>query len=146
LEYVRTLSREDLSRMAGSDLDRDTLRSFRNADLVIEAMDGTDTKYVALEISFTADRRELDRAIRNAELITRSTGKMAQAAVASVRNDREAGEVLDPGLCTGTRLRIEHQGQSATSLVEAGPSLQETQDLVVASTSRPLSVYLRGQS
>ena len=98
LEYVRTLSREDLSRMAGSDLDRDTLRSFRNADLVIEAMDGTDTKYVALEISFTADRRELDRAIRNAELITRFTGKMAQAAVASVRNDREAGEVLESGI------------------------------------------------
>ena len=37
LEYVRTLSREDLSRMAGGSLDPDTGRSFRNADLVIEA-------------------------------------------------------------------------------------------------------------
>jgi hypothetical protein len=97
LEYVRTLSREDLSRMAGSDLDRATLRSFRNADLVIEASDGVESRYVALEISFTADKRELDRATRNAELIRRFTGKTAQAAIASVRNDRESVDAVESG-------------------------------------------------
>ena len=97
LDYVRTLSREDLSQMAGGDLDRDTLRSFRNADLVIEAQDGTDTKYIVMEISYTADRRELVRAIRNAGLITQFTGKTAQAAVASMRNDREAEEAVGSG-------------------------------------------------
>ena len=97
LEYVRTLSREDLSRMAGGSLDPDTGRSFRNADLVIEATDGGDTRYVAMEISFTGGRRELDRAVRNANLITRFTSKTAQVAIASVRNDREAEEAVESG-------------------------------------------------
>ena len=60
LEYVRTLTNEDLLRMAGNSLTKDTARSFRNADLVIEATDTHDTHYIAMEISFTADRREVD--------------------------------------------------------------------------------------
>ena len=98
LEFVRTLSATDLSEMAGNALSRDVGRSFRNADLVIEATDGADTRYIAMEISFTADRRDCDRAIRNAGLITRFTGKPAQAATASVRN---AGERWSPGRCAG---------------------------------------------
>ena len=97
LAFVRTLSAADLSEMAGNALPRDAGRSFRNADLVIEATDGTDARYIAMEISFTADRRDCDRAIRNAGLITRFTGKAAQAAVASVRNDRDATETVDSG-------------------------------------------------
>ena len=94
-EYVRTLSMDDLTQMARNDLDndslrerRDQLRSFRNADLVIETKDGAATKYVAIEISFTADHRETDRAERNAELLTEFTGAPAVPAVASVRNDK----------------------------------------------------------
>ena len=90
LEFVPTFSATDLREMAGNPLPRDAGRSFRNADLVMEATDGIDTRYIAMEISFTADLRDCDRAIRNAGLITRFTGKAAQAAVASVRNDREA--------------------------------------------------------
>ena len=97
LELVRTLSSDELRDMAGNTLPRDVGRSFRNADLVVEATDGTDTRYIAMEISFTADRRDCDRAIRNAGLITRFTGKAAQAAVASVRNDREAAEAVESG-------------------------------------------------
>ena len=97
LEFVRTLSAGDLSDMAGNTLPRDVGRSFRNADLVIEATDGTDTKYIAMEVSFTADRRDCNRAVRNAGLITRFTGKAAQAAVASVRNDRDATEAVESG-------------------------------------------------
>ena len=97
LELVRTLSSDELSDMAGNTLPRDVGRSFRNADLVIEATDRTDTRYIAMEVSFTADRRDCDRAIRNAGLITRFTGKAAQAAVASVRNDREAAEAVESG-------------------------------------------------
>ena len=94
LEFVRTLSARDLSDMAGNGLPRDIHRSFRNSDLnlVIEATDGTNTRYIAMEISFTAGRRDCDRAIRNAGLITRFTGKPAKAAVASVRNDRDAAD------------------------------------------------------
>ncbi len=94
LAFVRTLSATDLSDMSGNALPRDIGRSFRSADLVIEATDGTGTRYIAMEISFTADRRDCDRAIRNAGLITRFTGKPAQAAVASVRNDRDATEAV----------------------------------------------------
>ena len=97
LELVRTLSSDELRDMAGNTLPRDVGRSFRNADLVIEAADRTDTRYIAMEVSFTADRRDCDRAIRNAGLITRFTGKPAQAAVASVRNDREAAEAVESG-------------------------------------------------
>ena len=97
LEFVRTLSAADLSEMAGNALPRDVGRSFRNADLVIEATDGTDTRYIAMEISFTADQRDCDRATRNAGLITQFTGKPAQAAVASVRNDRDATETVESG-------------------------------------------------
>ena len=97
LEFVQTLSARDLSDMAGNALPRDIHRSFRNSDLVIEATDGADTHYIAMEISFTADRRDCDRAIRNAGLITRFTGKPAQAAVASVRNDRDAAEAVESG-------------------------------------------------
>ena len=97
LEFVRTLSAGDLSEMAGNTLPRDVGRSFRNADLVIEATDGTDTRYIAMEVSFTADLRDCNRAIRNARLIESFTGKPAQAAVASVRNDREATEAVESG-------------------------------------------------
>ena len=97
LEYLRTLTIDDLNRMAGNDLDRDVLRSFRNADLVIEAADGTDTRFIAMEISYTADQRDCSRAIRNAELITRFTGKPAWAAVASVRNNQAAAAAVEAG-------------------------------------------------
>ena len=92
-----TLSNDDLNRMAGSSLERDVLRSFRNADLVIEAADGTDTRFIAMEISFTADQRDCSRAIRNADLITRFTGKPARAAIASVRNHQAAATTVESG-------------------------------------------------
>ena len=97
LEFVRTLSSDELREMAGNTLPRDVGRSFRNADLVIEATDGTGTRYIAMEVSFTADLRDCDRAIRNARLIESFTGKAAQAAVASVRNDRDAAEAVESG-------------------------------------------------
>ena len=112
LEFVRTLSAADLSEMAGNVLPKDVGRSFRNEDLVIEATDGTDTRYIAMEVSFTADRRDCDRAIRNAALITRFTGKPAQAAVASVRNDREATEAVEAGAVCRPRWRTGRPTQS----------------------------------
>ena len=97
LEFVRTLSSDELREMAGNTLPRDVGRSFRNTDLVIKTTDGADARYIAMEVLFTADRRDCDRAIRNAGLITRFTGKPAQAAIASVRNDREAAEAVESG-------------------------------------------------
>ena len=97
LEFVRILSLEDLMRMAGNSLPRDVNRSFRNADLVIEATDGAETSYIVMEISFTADSRDTDRAIRNAELITRFTGNYALASIGSARNTNEVTELIESG-------------------------------------------------
>jgi len=97
LEHVRTLSLDDLGRMAARNLPLNVARSFRNADLVMEVTDGNGTSYVAMEISFTADKRDSDRAIRNAHLLTQLTGKPARAAIASVRNDYEVTELVESG-------------------------------------------------
>ena len=95
LEFVRTLTGNDLSRMAGNALPPNILRSFSYADLVIEATDGDGTRYIAVEISYTADSRDCERALRNAGLLTQFTGMPARAVVASVRNDREATELME---------------------------------------------------
>ena len=97
LEHIHTLSMDDLGRMAARNLPLNVARSFREADLVMEVTDGNETSYVAMEISFTADKRDSDRAIRNANLLTQLTGKPARAAIASVRNDYEVTELVESG-------------------------------------------------
>ncbi len=97
LEYVRTLSRDDLNRMVRGSLSRDVTRSFRNADVVMEVTDGQESSYIAMEISFTADSRESDRVMRNAGIITQFTGKPARPAIASVRNDHDVTALIDSG-------------------------------------------------
>ena len=101
LEYVRTLSRVELvtiSRaLTDSDITTGDQRSFRGADLIIEAADGATTVYVAVEISDTADRRDSDRAERNARYLAQHMNLPALAAVASVRNDRELQDLIDAG-------------------------------------------------
>ena len=101
LRYLRTLTREELAKMAQDaavgDIPTRELRSFRLADLVIEAKDGNDTCLIAVEASFTASQRDASRAQRNAVLLTRFTGKPAHAVIASVRNDHDAEAELAAG-------------------------------------------------
>ena len=58
LGYVRTVDKYELAVWAqkhpNSDLYRATLRSFREADLVVQATDGPDIVYIAVEVSFAA--------------------------------------------------------------------------------------------
>ena len=89
----RTLVRTDLRRLTEgqdlSDLSRGEVRSFHRADLVMEVADSEgNPHYIAVEASFTANGRDSRRALRNAELLTRLTGRSAVAAVAGVRYDR----------------------------------------------------------
>ena len=93
LEYVRTVTREELYRLAlnaakGEALSNE-LRSFRHADLVIEATDGVVNHYIAVEASFIGGAYDVARAIRNAAMLTEYTGLPAKAAIASVRNHHE---------------------------------------------------------
>ena len=97
LEFVRTLTASDLMEMSRNQLDRETGRSFRRADLVIEAIKDGAQEYVALEVSYTADQRDSGRALRNAGLLTRFTGRKATAGVASVRNTHEVEQLVESG-------------------------------------------------
>ena len=111
LTFVRILSDAEVRDLvAASDtagLSVPELRSFRRADLIVEARDEAGERcYLAAEISFTANGRDTTRAIRNAGLLERFTGVRAYAAIAGLRHDDRirdriaAGEVtwyqLDP--------------------------------------------------
>ena len=99
--YTRTLHKDDLLEMANRNADSamtvNERRSFREADLVIEAADDSGIIYIAMEISYTADLRDSDRAQRNAGILTDFTGRPSRAAIASVRNDRAVDELIDSG-------------------------------------------------
>ena len=96
MEFVRNLTRAELVQMAGqavrSGISRDSLRSFYNADVIIETTQADATTcYIAVEASYTADHRDADRALRNVEFLTQFTGLPAYPCIVSVRNDRELG-------------------------------------------------------
>ena len=100
LEYVRSVPPGELvqmSRMAAGDVPKGQLRRFRDADLVIEASDGSITHYIAVEASYTADQRDTDRAVRNAQFLEDFTGQTARAVIASVRNDRYVSSLVESG-------------------------------------------------
>ena len=100
MEFVRNLTRAELVQMAHDAVrdgtPRDSLRSFVNADVIIEATQAdAATCYIAVEASYTADHRDADRALRNADFLTWFTGIPARPCIVSVRNDRElAPDVL----------------------------------------------------
>ncbi len=101
-EYSRLLERVELIRMArGSDasgISRGELVSFMHADAVAEVTDEEGrARYIAVEFSFTAHKRDVDRAVRNAEYITRFTDAPASAAVAGFRMDSEIQDAVDSG-------------------------------------------------
>ena len=101
LKYVRDVTRAELGEMAhnaaGGDIPTNELRSFRRADLIIEAMNESGLCYIAVEASFTATQRDASRAQRNAGLLTRFTGRPAHAVVSSVRNGRNAHAEIAAG-------------------------------------------------
>ena len=92
LEMIRVLRGAEIRKLARSkgtkDIPANDLRSFRVADLIIEARDGKgETCYVAVEVSFTANGRDTNRAIRNADFMSRFTGKPAYPVVTGLRRD-----------------------------------------------------------
>jgi len=100
--YRRLLKRVELMDMVH---DSDTtgirpgdLDSFKRADAVAETTDREGRKrYVAIEISFTAQKRDTARAVRNAKFLARFTGVPASAAVAGVHMSDEIRDEVDGG-------------------------------------------------
>ncbi len=103
LRYVATLSvaeLRDLTDNSGdtSDIAPGDLVSFRRADLIAKALDANgDTCYFAAEASFVVSRRDTDRAVRNAGVLTRFTGKPAYPAVAGVSLHEAVQQVVFSG-------------------------------------------------
>ena len=96
----RILVRADLRRLTEgqdlSDLPRGEARSFHRADLMMQVVDNAgNPHYIAVEASFTVNGRDSRRALRNAELMTRFTGRPAVAAVAGVRYDWNLKEPVE---------------------------------------------------
>ena len=105
LIWTRTLPKAELLEMIRnndtSGIAPGSLRSFELMDLGMEAADQQGAPcYIAAEISYTVDDRDVDRAVRGARLFTRFTGLPARAAVIGVRRDKliedriEAGDVF----------------------------------------------------
>ena len=102
LRRTKTLTRDDLweltDRADTTAIDRADLRSFRRADLIMEATDEAGAPcYVAVEISFTANGRDTTRALRNAEFLARFTGRRAYAVVSGLRRDDRINDSIDAG-------------------------------------------------
>ena len=102
LRRTKTLTLDDLweltDRADTTAIDRADLRSFRRADLIMEATDEAgESCYVAVEISFTANGRDTTRALRNADFLTRFTGRNAYAVVSGLRRDDRITDSIDAG-------------------------------------------------
>ena len=99
IEFVRNMTYGELVNIAvgaaGGQALSDDLKSFRDADLVIVAVDSGETKYLAVEISYTADQRDTRRALRNARILEEQTGITSVAVVASARNTHEVQAEVD---------------------------------------------------
>ncbi len=102
LRRTKSLSREELLDLIDASdtvgITVDDLRSFRVADLIIEAAaeDG-EICYVAVEISYTANGRDTKRALRNAEFMTRFTGKRSFAVVSGLNRDDRIQDSIESG-------------------------------------------------
>ena len=101
-QRTKTLTQDDLgaliARADTSGIPTNELRSFRRADLIIEATDQKGaTCYIAVEISFTVNGRDTTRARRNAAFLTRFTGDRSYPAVAGLRRDDRIHGLIDSG-------------------------------------------------
>lgn len=102
LQWIRNLKVIDILNMITgkdtSDIPRNLMRRFRRADLFVETADAQgETCYVAVEVSYTADERDTDRAITFAGYLNRFTQRNAYPAVASLRMDNRIESLVESG-------------------------------------------------
>ena len=113
LRRTKNLTRDEVWELTESvdtsGIPTNELRSFRRADLIVEATDKNDEVcYVAVEISFTANGRDTVRAIRNAQYLNRFTGKRTYAAVAGLNRDNRVNEIFESGRAFWYQLDPDH--------------------------------------
>ena len=90
------------------------LRSFENADIVLQAShrDSGEIHYIAVEASFTGGEDDTRRALRNARYLTRFTGQPAHAVVAALRLTPEAEATIRQGNVTWYETERRHLTQT----------------------------------
>ena len=100
---VRTLEPHDIiniwnagkSKGLTNDISKDDEDSFKVADLIIEAQTNDHApRFIAVEISYTADERDTTRAVRNAEYISKFVETPTYAAIAGIFKDDRIDEAL----------------------------------------------------
>ncbi len=102
LDFTRVLTRDDLLTLLRAqplpDLSGNVRNSFTKADIVAEAADQSgETRYIAVEVSYTVNGRDTERAVRNAAILARLTGKPARAVVAGYRVDDRVRALIESG-------------------------------------------------
>lgn len=100
LWYRRKVEMEELARMTHNrtELTRGQRKSFNLSDLVfVAAEEDGEECYVVVEVSYTANGRDSQRALEHAGMLTRFTGQRALAAVAATRYDYDLQPLLDSG-------------------------------------------------
>ena len=102
LHWTRTLTEADRSEMIRnndtSGIAPGSLKSFRWMDLGMEAADQNGAPcYIAAEISYTVDDRDVKRAVNGAQLFTRFTGLPARAVVIGVNIDERIQDRIEAG-------------------------------------------------
>ena len=101
-QHRHTLTRDEVRQLVSSSdrtgLPIPDLRSFRRADFIVEvANESGQIGYVAAEASFTVDERDVTRAVRNAEYMTRFTGLPGWSAVMGVRRVNDVADAINSG-------------------------------------------------
>ena len=102
LALTRVLTRDDLLALLRAqplpDLPSNVRNSFTKADIIAEAVDEAgETRYIAVEASYTVNGRDTERAVRNAGILTRLTGKPALSVVAGYRMDDRERSIIESG-------------------------------------------------
>ena len=102
LRLTRVLAGQEISDLARrkdvADIPRNEMLSFRRADVIMEAADPDGAvSYVAVEVSYTVNERDVERAVRNAGMLARFTGKPAHAVVAGLRLDNRVEGAVASG-------------------------------------------------
>ena len=102
LSALRLLDPADVAMMtraeAASEFTASELNSFIECDLVIEAESPSEGEcYVMVQVSYTVDHGDIDRAIRHAQMATRLTGRPAYPAVAGIERAGVTEERLASG-------------------------------------------------
>ena len=102
LRYRKSLTSMELVSLSDAvdttDVAANELRSFHRTDVIVEAADREGERcYVAVEASYTVNGRDTARAIRNAGLLSRFTGRRSYAVVAGLRRDDRIQDRVDAG-------------------------------------------------